>query len=70
MHFDICLFEVFRCDFDQRIRLPGYHKIITRCRDTNEGCRGGVAVFIKDTLSYKIRNAWLFSMLIYTNRYM
>ena len=48
--------EVFRCDRDQRIRLPGYHNIITRCRDTTDGCRGGVALFIKDTTNYKIRD--------------
>ena len=48
--------EVFRCDLDQRIQLPGYHKIITRCRDTSDWHRGGVALFIKDTSSYKIRN--------------
>ena len=48
--------EVFRCDRDQRIRLSGYHNIITRCRDPTDGCRGGVALFIKDSLTYKIRD--------------
>jgi len=62
MHSDIFSFDyigisvVFRCDLDQRIRLPGYHKIITRCGDINDGYRDGVARFIKDNPSYTIRN--------------
>jgi hypothetical protein len=48
--------EVFRCDRDQRIGLPGYHNIITRCRGENDDCRGGVALFIKETIDFKIRN--------------
>lgn len=52
----IGLSEVFRCDRDRRISLPGYHPIITRCRDSNDGCRGGVAFFIKNTFDYKVRD--------------
>ncbi len=48
--------EVFRCDQDQRISIPGYHNIITRCRDINDDCRGGVALFIKDNIAFKIRD--------------
>jgi len=45
--------EVFKCDKDQRLALPGYHKIITRCCD--EGTHGGVGLFIKQNINYKIR---------------
>ena len=33
--------EVFRCDRDQRISLPGYHDIITRCRESTDDLWGG-----------------------------
>ena len=46
--------EVYNCDKDTRIFLPGYHSLITRCRD--DGPRGGVGLFIKEGISYKIRN--------------
>ena len=45
--------EVFKCDRDQRLALPGYHNIITRCRD--EGNHGGVGLFIKQDINFKIR---------------
>ena len=48
--------EVFRCDHDQRISLPGYHDIISRCREPTDDNRGGVAIFIKETINYKICN--------------
>lgn len=48
--------EVFRCDRDQRISLPGYHTIITRVRELHDDYRGGVALFIKDSLDFKIRD--------------
>ena len=47
--------EVFRCDREQRISLPGHHDIITRCRESTDDYRGGVALFIKETIDYKIR---------------
>ena len=54
--FDVIgLSEVFRCDLDQRISLSGYHKIITRCRSTDTS-RGGVALFIKENIDYKVRD--------------
>ena len=32
--FDIIgISEVFNCDKDQRLAFPGYHNLITRCRD-------------------------------------
>ena len=46
--------EVFRCDNDSRLILPGYHDLITRCRDN--GTRGGVGLFVKDCFNYKIRD--------------
>ena len=33
--------------------IEGYHNIILKCRD--DGPRGGVGMFIKSTLNYKIR---------------
>ena len=36
-----------------RISLPGYHNLIARCRDN--GPRGGVGLFIKETINHKIR---------------
>ena len=47
------LSEVYRCDLDERLRLPGYHDLITRCR--TDGNRGGVGLFIKESVQYKIR---------------
>ena len=46
--------EVFLCVRDQRLHIPGYHDIITRCRDETDDCRGGVALFVKET--FKVRN--------------
>ena len=46
--------EVFRCDNDTRLALPGYHDLIARCRD--DGSRGGVGLFIKDVVNFKIRD--------------
>ena len=48
--------EVFRCDRDHRLHIPGYHDIITRCRDKTDDCRGGVALFVKETIDFKVRN--------------
>jgi hypothetical protein len=45
--------EIYRCEHDSRLFLPGYHDLITKCR--NDGPRGGVGVFIKDTINYKLR---------------
>ena len=53
--FDIIgISEVFSCDRDKRISLPGYRDIITRCRPN--GTRGGVALFIKENIPFKIRD--------------
>ena len=45
--------ELYRCINDMRLSLPGYHKLITRCRQN--GMRGGVGLSIKDTINYIIR---------------
>ena len=45
--------EVFRCEQDQRLALPGYHDLICRTRD--DGYRGGVALFINESINYRIR---------------
>ncbi|KAK2142464.1 hypothetical protein LSH36_951g01001, partial [Paralvinella palmiformis] len=47
--------EVFRCDPDQRLSLPGFHEIKTRLRDMNVDYRG-VALLIKKSLDIKIRD--------------
>ena len=46
--------EVFKCDLDGRLKLPGFQNIITRCRES--GSRGGVGLFIKDNINFKIRD--------------
>lgn len=45
--------EIYKCCNDSRLCLPGYHDLISRCRE--DGPRGGVGLFIKDALNYKIR---------------
>ena len=52
--FDIIgISEVFNCENDKRLSIPGYHDVLTRCR--HNGHRGGVALFIKENIQYKIR---------------
>jgi hypothetical protein len=46
--------EVFRADRDTRVVLSGYHNIIMRCR--NDESRGGVGLFIKDSINFKVRD--------------
>jgi hypothetical protein len=46
--------EVFRTENDSRLALPGYHRIIARCRD-DDGT-GGVRLFVKDTINFKVRD--------------
>ena len=46
--------EVYRCDFDARLTLPGYHDLITPVRE--DGSRGGVGLFIKNEINYGIRD--------------
>ena len=46
--------EVFKTDGDSRIRLPGYHPLVSCCRE--DGPRGGVGLFIKENINFHIRN--------------
>ena len=65
--FDIIgISELFRCTGDMRISLPGYHKLISRLRD--DGPRGGVGIFIKETLNYIIREDISFYQIICQSR--
>ena len=45
--------EIFNCDKDNRLNLPGYQKLITRTRKSSN--RGGVGFFIKENINFKIR---------------
>ena len=45
--------EVFKCDTNLRLALPGYHKLIKRCpKDDNHG---GVGLFVKENINIKTR---------------
>ena len=50
----IGLSEVFDCSRDQRLNLPGFHNLISRTRA--DSTRGGVGLFLKENLNFKIRN--------------
>ena len=53
--FDIIgISEMYRCINDERLHLTGYHSVVSRCRE--DWSRGGVGIFIKDNLVFKIRN--------------
>ena len=53
-NFDILgLSEIFRTTCDIRLILPGYHELVSRCRD--DGPRGGVDLFIRKNINDKIR---------------
>ena len=60
LHSDNCSFdmigvsEVYRCENDSRLSLPGYHDLLTRCRE--DGARGGVGLFVKDNINYIVRD--------------
>ena len=45
--------EIFNCEKDSRLKLPGFHKLISRTRD--DGNQGGVGLFIKKYINFKIR---------------
>ena len=46
--------EIYKCDLDGRLKIPGFHNIITRCRE--KGSRGGVGLFIKENIYHKVRD--------------
>ncbi len=45
--------ECFKTNDDPRLQLQGYHNLLSRCRDHSP--RGGVALFVKDHINFKIR---------------
>jgi len=45
--------ETFKCIDDTRLSLPGYHQLMMRYRD--DGARGGVGIFIREDINFKIR---------------
>ena len=49
----IGLSESYKTEFDNRIQLTGYHKPLTRNR--THDFRGGVALFIKDEITFRVR---------------
>ena len=51
----IGLSEVWDCESDQRIKLPGYHNFIPCCRNGPKNKRGGVGLFIKEDIQFRIR---------------
>ena len=52
--FDIIgISEIFKCDNDSRLNLTGFHDLIKHTRDDDS--RGGVGLFIRDHIKYKIR---------------
>ena len=57
--------EIFRTDRESRIVLPGYHNVITRCR--NEDGRGGVGLFRKDSINFKVREDLSYSFHMFAN---
>jgi hypothetical protein len=45
--------EVFECDRDSRLNLPGFHNILKRTRPDCK--RGGIGLFVRNDLQFKIR---------------
>jgi hypothetical protein len=50
----IAISEIFKHSRDKRLKLPEYHNLLSSCRDDSP--RGGVGIFIKDHINYKIRD--------------
>ena len=47
--------ELFQIIDKSTLKLPGYHPIENKNRDTNNGKRGGVGLYVKQSINYKIR---------------
>ena len=45
--------EVFECDRDSRLNLPGFHNFIKRTR--HDCKRGGIGLFVREDLHFKVR---------------
>ena len=52
----IGLSEVFNVERDQRLNLPGYQDIVYRTRDDGRGGGGGVGLFVKENISFRVRH--------------
>ncbi len=53
-NFDVIgISEIFTTTDDMCLKLPGYHDWLSRCHD--DGPRGGIGLFIRDSKDYKIR---------------
>ena len=50
----IAISEIFKYTGDMRLKLPGYLNLVSSCRDDSP--RGGVGIFVKDNINYKIRD--------------
>ena len=50
----IAIGEIFKHSGDMRLKLPGYHNLLSSCRDDSP--RGGVGIFVKDNINYKMRD--------------
>ena len=46
--------EIFKTEGDMRLNLPGYHSLLSNCRD--DGPRGGVGIFIKENINFSLRS--------------
>ena len=46
--------EVLECDRDTRLKLPGYHSLITFTR--NDDNRGGVGLFVSENITFNVRD--------------
>ena len=46
--------EIYKCPNSERLKLTGYHNILIRCRE--DGPRGGVGLFVREHLNYKLRD--------------
>ena len=57
----IAISEVFECKIYLRLALPGFHELITSCREGG-GKQGGVCrMFIKENINYKIREECVYT---------
>ena len=50
----IAIGEIFKHSGDVRLKLPGYHNLLSSYRDDSP--RVGVGIFVKDNTNYKIRD--------------
>jgi len=46
--------EIFNCERDDRLYIPGFQKLLMRCRP--DSIRGGIGLFIKEGIDYRVRD--------------